>query len=100
METREGFRITVSDFGRVCKKRASTNPNNLVRHILYNTFKGNEATRYGLEHEPTAIKAFEDTTGYSTSDCGFFIGRGIEYFLGASPDGIIENDDDSILEVK
>lgn len=94
------FRITASNFGRVCKIKESTNPEKLVKNILYTTFKGNEATRYGQEHEPVAIQDFEDITGYNVSSCGFFIGKENEYFLGASPDGIIENDPDSILEIK
>lgn len=93
------FRITASNFGRICKLKATTKPNATVKNLLYKRFTGNSATKYGQEHEIIAIQDFEELTGLTVTDCGLFIGHDDEYFLGASPDGLVV-DDDSIVEVK
>lgn len=50
--------------------------------------------------EATAIRAFEDLTGLTVTTCGLFIGTEEEYFLAASPDGLIEDDNNFTIEVK
>jgi len=52
---------------------------------------------YGSENEQTAIQCFEEKTGLKVEPCGLFIHE-IYGFLGASPDGVIDND--FIVEVK
>ncbi|KAJ8964298.1 hypothetical protein NQ317_000094 [Molorchus minor] len=93
------FRITASNFGRICKLKTTTKPDVLVKNLLYNKFIGNSATKYGQEHELVAIQDFEELTGFTVTDCGLFIGHDNEYFLGASPDGLVA-DNNSIVEVK
>ena len=44
-------RITASKVGGICKMREKTKRSNKVRELLYSTFKGNEATRYGSDME-------------------------------------------------
>lgn len=39
-------RLTASNFGKVCKLRASTSRANTVKSILYDIFQGNSATRF------------------------------------------------------
>ena len=91
------IRLTASNFGRVCKLRTSTNPANTVKSLLYSSFLGNDSTKYGNEHELTAIRAFEEIYKYKVYPCGLFISE--QYpFLAASPDGLIE--DDVIVEIK
>ena len=55
------------------------------------------AVRWGREHEPIAIKKFEQKTGLQVHAAGLFINARWPY-LGASPDGVI--DDLTIIEVK
>lgn len=70
-----------------------------MKKILYDTFSGNKCTKYGLQCEPLAIHEFEEITNFKVNQCGLFVGREDEYFLGASPDGTIAFDD-TIMEVK
>jgi hypothetical protein len=41
-------RLTASNFGKVCKLRASTSRANTVKNILYDIFQGNPATWFVL----------------------------------------------------
>jgi len=50
---------------------------------------------YGKHHEPGAILEYEMETGNTVEPCGFFE---YEDWLGASPDGII--DENTLLEIK
>ncbi|KAF0698263.1 YqaJ domain-containing protein, partial [Aphis craccivora] len=52
-------RLTASNFGKVCKLRASPSLANTVKSILYDIFQGNSATRYGIENESMAKRDFE-----------------------------------------
>lgn len=93
------FRLTASNFGRICKRKVNTSPDKLVRSLLYGGFVGNKATKYGLKHEASAIEQFESLTGLKVSECGLFIGKEDEFFLGASPDGVLTSEN-AILEIK
>ncbi|KAJ8938658.1 hypothetical protein NQ314_011397 [Rhamnusium bicolor] len=93
------FRLTTSNFGSVGKRRSNTPPNKLVKQLLYGRFLGNAATRYGSEHEAIAIEDFQELTGFQVETCGIFIGKQDECFLGASPDGIVR-EENAIVEVK
>lgn len=91
------IRLTASYFGQVCKLRSTTSCKNVVKQLLYNKFKGNDATKYGTENEPIALKDAEKLLGLHIEHCGLFIDEKRPY-LGASPDGLI--DDDAIVEIK
>ncbi|XP_044759747.1 uncharacterized protein LOC123317338 isoform X1 [Coccinella septempunctata] len=90
-------RLTASNFGKICKMRTSTHCKNAVRALLYDTFTGNQYTKWGKDHEDTAIEQFEELTSYHVEKCGFYVDFEKPY-LGASPDGLIGND--AIVEVK
>ncbi|XP_074032854.1 uncharacterized protein [Leptinotarsa decemlineata] len=72
--------------------RKTTSCVNKVKNLLYATFRGNENTKYGREHEPFAIRQLK-----KIEPCGMFIDE-YDYIFGASPDGLIR--DDAIVEVK
>lgn len=91
------IRITASNFGKVCKLRATTSRKNTVKSILYNNFSGNSATNYGIECEPLAKAAFEKEINIKIQPSGLFIDK-THNFLAASPDGLIECD--GIIEIK
>ncbi|XP_074036789.1 uncharacterized protein [Leptinotarsa decemlineata] len=77
--------------------RKTTSCVNKVKNLLYATFRGNENTKYGREHEPFAIRQLENDFDVKVEPCGMFIDE-YDYIFGASPDGLIE--DDAIVEVK
>ena len=47
-------RITVSKVGSIAKMKKTTKSSNRVKEMLYHTFHGNEATRYGILMEDVA----------------------------------------------
>ena len=64
-------------------------------------FKGNEATRHGELHEPVAISAYQQETGYTVNEQGIILHS--EYnFLAYSPDGLVTtgSGEDRLLEIK
>lgn len=61
-----------------------------------NNLAGVKSVQWGINHEEVAIKLFEEATQKKVSPTGLWLhSSGI---LGASPDGIVE--DDAIVEVK
>lgn len=91
------IRLTASVFGQICKRRAATSCKNIIKTLLYSNFKGSDATRYGNENEPIALKETEAALGVQVSPCGLYILEEHQY-LGASPDGVI--DEETIVEIK
>lgn len=75
----------------------STSCGKFVITLLYRNFE-NAATRYGKANEEAAIKLAEQTLSIKVKKSGLFIDEEFP-FLGASPDGIIENQD-GLVEVK
>lgn len=63
--------------------------------IEENGFKGNDATDWGLAHEPEAIETLQIVRGYQVDLCGF---ETYNQSFGGSPDGKVEKD--GILEIK
>lgn len=61
---------------------------NTKKSILYDTFCGNEHTKFGIEFEPFAKAEFEKLTGFKIQETGLFIDENLHY-LAASPDGAV-----------
>lgn len=92
------IRLTASRFGQICKLRMSTNRDNIAREIVFSNFTGNRYTDYGIEKERIAIEEFETQYNKRVHPCGFFIDQE-DFYLGASPDGMVDNEN-AIIEVK
>lgn len=96
LEARKG-RLTASNYGAAsgCNKYCS--PNELLLQLLWCTFTGNEATRYGTENEPIALQRYYDYLAvtrdkhFSISERGLVIC--VEHpWLAVSPDGVVTVD--------
>ena len=103
MDARQ-WRVTASNFGRVCNRRRDPGffPSSLVKLCLgdYGSILS-PPLQWGCTHEGVAIKAYEQKTGLQVHHCGIFLSWE-NSFLGASPDGVLVGDDKEfgILEVK
>jgi len=51
-------RLTASVFGKICKLRKTTSRAKTIEALLYGTFQGNLATKYGVEHEEVAKEQY------------------------------------------
>ncbi|XP_071579401.1 uncharacterized protein [Temnothorax nylanderi] len=89
--------ITASHFGHICKMRKSTSCASRVKSIIYSQELNVESVQYGTKNEDVARESIENALNISIKRCGLFIDSKIP-FLGASPDGLIE--DDGIVEIK
>lgn len=93
------FRITGSNFGKVCKRKQDTRCGALVRQMLYDNFAGNEHTEWGHRAERKAIAQYmHDNPGVVIHPAGLCIDRE-KPFLAASPDGMVD-DGEGLVEVK
>jgi putative phage-type endonuclease len=94
-------RVTGSVAGAILGLSPYMKPSDVMRamvreyHGAEREFVGNVATEYGSFHEKFAIMDYEMRTGNSVQSVGFIP---FEDWLGASPDGLI--DDDGLLEAK
>lgn len=70
-------------------------------HGLESEFTGNIATEYGQLNEPMALLDFVNKYGYAVHEVGFYVHPDYAW-LGASPDGIFENNmgEECLLEIK
>lgn len=91
-------RLTASNFGRIFKLLDKTNRKNVVKDLLYSTFKGNIYTEYGQQNESNALLYFEQVTGKKVQKCGLVIHKDYP-FLAASPDGVI-HEENALVEIK
>ncbi|CAH3037357.1 unnamed protein product, partial [Pocillopora meandrina] len=90
-------RITASKCKR-CLIRPTTSPTKAISEVLiYNDRAPTKAMKKGIEAESRIISEFEKDTGLTVHKSGFVISE-THPFLGASPDGIIDNH--TIVEVK
>lgn len=90
--------LTASNFGKVCRRRASTSCRNLVKSIMYSRdLMHVSAISYGRNNEATALLQLERQENIRIEKCGLFIDEKL-HFLGATPDGLV--DVDKIVEIK
>ncbi len=90
-------RITASRFGSVCKASVRRNLTSLCKDIYEPGMFSSEAVSHGRIYESVARAEFEKVSGKKVLPAGFFVCLNYP-FLGASPDGLVE--DDGLLEVK
>jgi putative phage-type endonuclease len=93
-------RLTASNFGAAVGLNRYKSPNGLLKDMLWNTFKGNAATRWGSEHEDVARDAYiakiqaeidAGTSPYTSirvEETGLAVNPGRPW-LGSSPDGVV-----------
>lgn len=77
--------------------RENTSREKIVKDILFGTFNGNAATRYGISHENIAKEKLENLLKQKIEVAGLFVDLNLP-FLAPSPDGLIENN--SLVEIK
>ena len=100
-------RITGSVVGAALGVNPYMTPDALIRRLVRlwhgaeSEFNGNIATEYGSLNEPIAQLDYTNKTGNLVHECGFFVHPEHDW-LGASPDGIFENNmgEQCILEIK
>jgi hypothetical protein len=97
--------ITVSNFGKICKLKKTTNTAGTIKSILYNVISTKiPSLNHGKIHEIDAKNELGKNLTEEYNDnieiisCGLFIDKSV-YFLGASPDGFVEKID-SLVEIK
>ena len=103
-------RMTASKVGGIAKMRQSTKRSKKVQNLLYSTFRGNEATRYGSAKEQETIQQYithQRRNGHPhlrVDRCGLSISL-TNPWLAASPDGIVNDLSDTpqslgLVEIK
>ena len=101
-------RVTASKCGQIAKRRSTTKVTNLVKSLLYQTFRGNTATQWGIDQEPDTEHAYLQqkrlvSPNITVVKSGFVI-HPSHHWLGASPDGIVNDpasaDPNGIVEYK
>lgn len=97
-KTERRMRITSSNVGKIAKRRKSTPVSNLIRQLLYTTFRGNASTAWGLSQEEASSHQYlkwlredrESSTARVTINCGLVISTSYPW-LAATPDGWVED---------
>jgi len=95
---RRGYTLTASHHGRVCKKRAATPCKTIVKIIMYTNLSGIRSIEHGKSFEEAAKKALEKLLDIQINKAGLFLCCEKHPYLGASPDGLVDND--TIVELK
>lgn len=96
-------RITGSRVGAILGLSKYRTRADVMREMVRQTlgaapeFTGNEATRYGEEHEADAINAYEQRYGALVEPCGLIV-HPLHDWLAASPDGLVG--DHGMIECK
>ena len=96
--------VTGSNVGAILGCDPFREPDDVMRqmvrsyHGAESEFTGNVATEYGTFHEAGARIDYQLWSGRIVDSCGFFILDSSPQWLGASPDGLI--DDDGLIEIK
>jgi putative phage-type endonuclease len=97
-QARKG-RMTGSIVGAIVGHNYWQKPNDLLRDLLWGTFTGNEATRWGTDHEAIAAVRYETHTNSDVDYPGLVINRKRPW-LAYSPDGVIDKPQKLLLEIK
>lgn len=103
-------RLTASKVGGISKMKKTTKRGNKVKQLLYSTFRGNEATRYGMLMEDTARTEYltyqqqNKHPEVSVENCGLFVSCENPW-LAATPDGLVHDPSEQasssgLLEIK
>lgn len=77
--------------------RESTSRDKVVKELLFGTFAGNAATRYGIQYEDMAKEQLQEVIGKNIKNAGLIVDHGLS-FLAASPDGLVDNN--ALIEIK
>lgn len=94
--------ITASNVGAILGLNPYRTPDDVMRQMVRDwhgaerEFTGNAATEWGVFNEKTAREQFE-MMYKPVMECGFFVSKEYQW-LGASPDGLIDNC--GVLEIK
>ena len=90
------LRITSSIIGEVSKRRPNTKVCNLIKKVVYSTFRGNKATIWGTQNEGVSRSQYIAKSPHlSFSASGLVVSKSHPW-LAASPDGLVydpESDD-------
>ena len=103
-EARKG-KMTASDFGAIMGVDPNRTREDVLRakvrevHGAEKEWKGNIATQWGETHENEARESFEVCTGARVIRASFVVSDNFPW-MGASPDGFIEGQDEALLEIK
>ena len=94
-------RITSSNVRSIAKQKSTTPIASLVSQLLYSTFWGNSATRWGLEQEQHSVGVYKSRLRDRGSPnsiinikCGLVVGTAHPW-LAATPDGWVSDPSDS-----
>ena len=88
-------RVTSTVCGQIAKRRSTTKVANLVKSLLYTSFKGNKSTKWGISQEPATESAYLTrkqtlSLDITVRNSGFIV-HSSHHWLGASPDGLVNN---------
>ena len=99
-------RITASNFGNAAGYSPYIDEEDFLRDMLWNTFQGNAACRYGTFYEDFAEAAYKALmasrgTPVQVDHTGLIVIKACPY-VGVSPDGLVTKHDGSkaLLEIK
>ena len=96
MDGSKKLRITASNTGTIAKMRNSTSKSKKVQQLLYTNFRGNEATRHGIEKEDDTRDMYianQRRNGHpelTVKPSGLCISL-TNPWLAASPDGFVSD---------
>ena len=97
--SREG-RMTGSIIGSIVGHNFFNKPSDKLHELLWGTFTGNEATKWGTRFEPVAATVYEEKTANDVDYPGLIVCKH-KPWLGYSPDGIFTVDNiKGLLEIK
>lgn len=91
------WRLTASNFGTIIRCLSSRSRDRLCARLANPPILKNKAVLHGKKYETVALHKFEEITSTHCKPAGLFVRPEYPY-LGASPDGVV--DEDRIVEIK